>query len=93
MFRLSLVSVFGLILCSSAYAYADVHWGEFRSEGCPRKGFRQVSAVLWDVPWGKSWEEACRTTPSPICGRLPDRCVSDGIHEYGQWDMLDSSCP
>jgi hypothetical protein len=93
MFRVVLASVFGLILCSSTLAHAAVHWGDLKHEGCPKKGFRQLSSILWDIPWGQSWEQTCWATPEATTGRVPDRCVNDGLHIYGQWDVLDSTCP
>jgi hypothetical protein len=42
------------------------HWGDLRDDQCvPGAGFsglRQYSAILWDVPAGVSWEDACSLT-------------------------------
>jgi hypothetical protein len=66
-------------------------WGQLRREHCTRLGFRQYSAILWDIPWGESWERACRITPSPE-GRYANRCINVGTHMWGQWDIEDTSC-
>jgi hypothetical protein len=48
------------------------HWGELRDDGCvPGAGFsglRQRSAILWDVPAGVSWEDACSLTGAEVDG-------------------------
>src|SRR5215203_4501428 len=68
------------------------NWGSFRPEDCTAPGLRQYSAILWDIPWGQSWEAACSTTPgSPagIAARPPDRCVNTDLNMWGQWDVPD----
>jgi hypothetical protein len=70
------------------------NWGSFRQEHC-RDGVRQYSAILWNIPWGASWERACWTTlgsPAGIPARPPDRCVNTGFNMWGQWDVPDRSC-
>lgn len=69
----------------------SLRWGNFRPEHCTRTGFRQHSAILWDIPWGASWERACATTPG-LEGRVPNRCVNTGTNMWGQWDVRDASC-
>jgi hypothetical protein len=72
-----------------------MHWGDIADDGCVGPGSRKWSAILWDIPWGKSWEEACAETAapngSPPGGRTPDNCVT-GINEWGEWYVADDSC-
>jgi hypothetical protein len=48
------------------------HWGDLRDDGCvPGAGFsglRQYSAILWDVPPGTTWEDACSLTGATVAG-------------------------
>jgi hypothetical protein len=48
------------------------HWGDLRDDGCvPGAGFsglRQYSAILWDVPPGTTWEDACSLTGASVAG-------------------------
>ncbi len=76
-------------------------WGSFKRDHCTKRGCwwaegpgcgrRQFSAILWDIPWGASWEEACATTPG-LEGRPPDRCKVSWFHMWGEWDVPDPSC-
>ncbi len=71
------------------------NWGAFRTEQCSATGLRQYSAILWNIPWGWSWERACSTTPGRPAGippRTPDRCINTGFNMWGQWDVPDTSC-
>ena len=67
------------------------HWGEYEQDGCLGANSKQVSAILWDIPWGESWEYACWSTPSDEYG-LPHRCVKNW-YMWGQWDVPDEFCP
>lgn len=56
---------FGLaasVLASSHSAFAS-DWGSCKNNGCVNLGndrtARSYSAVLWNIPWGESWENAC----------------------------------
>jgi hypothetical protein len=72
------------------------NWGGFQRDGCTAIGLRQHSAILWNIPWGKSWEDACRTTPATIDGQSfsgAARCVNAWGHMWGQFDVQDPSCP
>ena len=61
-------------------------------------GVRRFSAILYDVPFGESWEKACANTPAPagtaVAGRPPDRCriPFPNLHVWGEWDIPDFSC-
>ena len=63
-----------------------MHWGDFKDNGCVAIGngrkARVYSAILWDIPGGHSWEEACKTMPATINGRYfpcPTICVKTSI--------------
>lgn len=72
------------------------HWGGF-SFGCcgpGGQGTGTYSAILWDIPWGQSWECCCRQIPGSPAGitpRTPDRCIT-GINMWGEWDVPDPLC-
>jgi hypothetical protein len=68
-----------------------IHWGPDKADQCTLSGFRQHSAILWDIPWGASWEAACASTPG-LENRPPDRCVNTGFNMWGEWDIRDDSC-
>jgi LysM domain len=77
----------------------NVHWGDIGTL-CPNPsdgGVRLYSAILWDIPWGQSWEETCYCTPGPagtaVAGKLPTRCVNTGFNIWGEWDVSDTTCP
>ena len=101
--HLSLIIVLLLLeALAPAAVNADQHWGDFRSEQCTRSGsgLRQFSAILWDIPWGRSWEDACAHMPADINGnhfKAPSRCVKDnlfglGLNMWGQFDVPDPRC-
>jgi hypothetical protein len=71
------------------------NWGSFSREHCTVPGLRQYSAILWNIPWGQSWEQACRTTPATIEGQQfsgATRCVNTGFNMWGQFDVQDATC-
>jgi hypothetical protein len=72
------------------------HWETPQRTGCSAIDTAQYSAILWDIPAGQTWEEACATTPGPagsaVAGRSPDRCKNTGLHMWGEWDVADQSC-
>jgi len=74
-----------------------MQWGPFKSSGCSATGFRQYSAVLWDIPWGQSWEQACSNMPADVAGlhfEHPTRCRNDhGLNMWGEFDVPDVGCP
>jgi hypothetical protein len=74
----------------------SVYWGSFQADGCIGYGRRQYSAILWNIPSGYSWEQACAATPATVVGQYfarPSRCVNNGYNMWGQFDVVDSSCP
>ncbi len=71
------------------------NWGSFQDDGCVCEGFRQYSAILWNIPWGASWEQACANQPATIDGQYfssPTRCVNNGFNMWGQFEVADVSC-
>jgi hypothetical protein len=77
------------------------HWGDFKDDGCmnwrTHCGKKQYSSVLWGIPWGESWEEACANMPADVGGTHfdhPSNCVNvgPGINEWGEFYVSDNSC-
>ena len=51
-----------IALFTSNFSQAS-HWGEWKDNGCKYAdgvGYREYASVLWGIPWGHSWERACR---------------------------------
>lgn len=70
--------------------------GKFKKDHCTFIGKRQYSAILWDIPWGQSWEKTCEATPATVNGQYfskPSRCVNTAGHMWGEFDVNDESCP
>jgi hypothetical protein len=85
----------GLLLLGPTSAFA-MNWGTFEADSCTSTDYRQYSAILWNIPWGQSWEQACANMPATINGYYfshPSRCVNAGGHMWGEFDVPDSSCP
>src|SRR6476660_805923 len=75
---------------------AYIHWGSIGDDGCVEDtGYRQYSAILWGIPWGQSWEQACFTYGASVGGqpgRVPDRCRNTGFNIWGIWYVRDQRC-
>lgn len=72
-----------------------VKWGKFKKDACVDWGKRKYSSILWDIPWGKSWENTCRQTGANINGKRyakPYRCVNTGANMWGEFIADDASC-
>jgi len=70
-----------IILAISSPAMA-LKWGKFKNNGCVHKNLRSYSAVLWDIPWGESWEAACAKKSATVGGQYfshPTVCVKAGV--------------
>lgn len=88
-----------ICVCVFSNAQADPRWGDITAKRCMPSpvgspGTREWSGVLWDIPFGHSWEEACKNTPASVSGdpsRPPDKCVT-GTNEWGVWYRADSAC-
>ena len=82
---------------------AALRWGDKQSGPCGvtlSNGYRFnctriVSYILWDIPWGKSWETTCAATPGPSGWPVPKRCMKvwPNIHIRGYWEFKnDPTC-
>lgn len=81
-------------LCATDSIAAGPRWGDFKKDQCTTTGTRQYSAILWDIPWGQSWEKTCDTMPATIKGHpfpKPRSCKNKG-NMWGEFDVPDSSC-
>lgn len=90
MVRLLVGAVFGLVFLMSSQAHA-VNWGALKDDGCKSTGFRQFSAILWNIPHGANWEAACAQTPVLDWGP-PTRCKNTVFNMWGEWDRPDPQC-
>lgn len=79
------------------------NWGEFQKDFCRGVSppIRQYSAILWNIPWGYSWEDACKVQPADILGyhfNNPSRCVDRDYFDtplpniWGEFDVPDQTC-
>lgn len=75
-----------LLALASPAAAQDLHWGDFKDNGCinpvTRPGLRAYSSVLWGIPFGASWEDACASAPAPFSGVTlahPTVCVNTSL--------------
>lgn len=92
--RHSLFALFSTLLAiTSVPLFAQARWGEITAKGCVDQTTREWSGILWDIPWGQSWEIACATTAGVIGGRTrtPDRCVTMA-NMWGVWYVPDTTC-
>ena len=86
-----------VVLMNSAIAQA-AYWGDLRDNGCKENGekFHSYSAILWDIPWGASWEKACANTPLSVGGYYfshPSECVkTDFSKMWGVFYFPDDTC-
>lgn len=83
----------GLAMAPLAHA---ANWGSISAGVCKSSNMRTYSAILWDIPWGQSWEDACANQSATINGQYfsrPTRCVNTGTNMWGEWDVVDSTCP
>lgn len=80
------------VIPSSAFAE---NWGGLKREGCNGTGVARYSAVLWNIPWGKSWEASCKATALMHKG-IPHKtieCVNEnGVKMWGKFNLPDPSC-
>ena len=89
--RFAFVGILGLSLAAASSAFA-MNWGSLKDDGCRSAGFRQFSAVLWNIPNNANWELACASAPVLDWG-APTRCVNQsGIKMWGEWDRPDPTC-
>jgi hypothetical protein len=82
-------------LLTAGHAAAD-YWGSFKRDHCTKRGFRQYSSQLMDIPWGQDWTVACNRKPADIFGYTfskPARCPPPNNGQWGEFDVPDGSCP
>ncbi len=75
-----------LFIVGTSIPAVAAHWGDFRDDGIQELGngrkVRVYQAILWGIPWGHSWEDACARQPANINGVHFDRptaCVKSSI--------------
>lgn len=80
-----LASFCSVMLMIFGMVFAD-HWGDFKDNGCVDLGggakARSYSAVLWDIPFGYSWEDACAKKDATVNGYYfehPTACVKTSV--------------
>jgi hypothetical protein len=47
--------------------------------------------ILWNIGWNDDWEDTCIATRG-YRDKKPDRCVNDGFHIWGEWDVDCGLC-
>jgi hypothetical protein len=89
--RLIIPTLLGGVLLVVSQVWA-ANWGPLKDDGCKSSGFRQFSAVLWNIPKGSNWEATCAESGHLDWGP-PTRCVNqNGIKMWGEWDRPDATC-
>ncbi len=83
------------------------NWGDWKDGGCSKPGIKKWYSRLFNIPNGKSWEEACdfMINSHGLQGEVVDKkCVNRGIEgEFGEvfikdpiclgsWGTFDSEC-
>ncbi|MCA9527047.1 MAG: hypothetical protein KC549_12215 [Myxococcales bacterium] len=84
-------TIAALLLIAAPHAWAGQKWGDFKDNGCVNPeyapGMRSYSAILWGIPNGYSWEQACATMPGTVGGhgfKHPAVCVNvESLNLYG----------
>jgi hypothetical protein len=84
------------LLLSANQAAAAPHCGRYSLKcivGCCGRHdctpWSRYSSILWDIPWGKSWDWYCHNTPGQW--GYPTRCINL-TNEWGEWDVQDEAC-
>lgn len=93
----------GLLFTATNAMAEGPRWGDFKRDNCKANvtNVRQYSAILWDIPFGQSWEAACAATEAVVKGQnieqkftTPTRCKNAGGHMWGEFDVSDpKDCP
>jgi hypothetical protein len=82
-------------LAAGPAAAGAPRWGDFKDDACRGDGLRQYSAILWDIPWGADWKDACERAGATLGEwrfERPTRCVHTGNAMWGEFDVPDASC-
>lgn len=94
--RIRLTFMSCLLICAAQNAWAEQHWGDFKKDGCIKPGIRQYSSILWDVPRGTSFLDACHAASATIGDAfvgLPSRCREQfGGFMWGEFEVPDATC-
>lgn len=100
---IKVLCAFIVTLCATDSIAAGPFWLDplrkgpgFKKDQCIGIGQRQYSAILWDIPWGQSWENTCAAMPATVNGQffpVPSRCKNTAGHMWGEFDVNDKSCP
>jgi len=100
---LRLPATAALLMFTTPALSADLHWGDFKDNGCVSQtaapGLRSYSSVLWNIPVGASWEDACASAHVELGGinfPHPAACIntaaSDPAFEASIAGALASAC-
>jgi hypothetical protein len=92
-----------LLTFANSASSAGLHWGDFKDNGCVSSdampGLRSYSSVLWNIPMGASWEDACDSAQANLGGvdfPHPAACVNTAAHDPGVESAiaggLDTAC-
>jgi len=71
-------------------------WGTFKPDQCTSIGRRQFSSILQNIPPNTRWEDVCASMPADINNQhfdAPSRCINRTTAMWGEFDVLDTSCP
>lgn len=90
--------VLTVILCVGLSAFATSamaaqKWGKFGNRKCVAIGKSQKSAILWNIPWGRSWEAACASYRRRGGFWRTLKCENKGGHMWGTLTLNDHNCP
>lgn len=77
------------------------NWGEITAKSCSKTpGYKEYSAILWNIPSGKPWEDICNAMSATFKDNKgvthyfekPSDCDNVGSHIWGIWEVPDSEC-
>lgn len=94
---------------TTGFLVPAMHWGSITFNGCQSchcangmgtPGVADYNAILWDIPWGASWELACDSMPADFQDRYgqahhfdrPTYCNNNGFNEWGHFFVTDQNC-
>lgn len=79
----------------------SLHWGSFTEYACIGDYVKASAAIIWGIPWGQSWVDACAGLPGQPPGYNypvdPQHCCTQyvagiAVNEWGYWILPDRSC-
>lgn len=81
-----------LIICGTTLPAVAANWGDFRDDGIHHLGdgryVRIYQAVLWNIPYGQDWTDACSRQPANINGihfDHPTACLKSSVLQPVSW--------